>query len=190
MAITFNFKTGQLRGLIFGTEGPLSDLFECLDHISPLPYGPFIIPTVALELQAKCFNDTIRTCQNQIHEIEYLTGMRQFNHAHESIGRTTQDWESLDLIDITRNLSGFLSRFAHLTLQAETGAYLVHQLQLSTNLLTTKLQTHKAQQGKIDDQHAIQSQLADTESWYLGIQARCRYLTERTRAQVQTVRST
>ena len=189
MALTFNLEIGQVRVLIFGPEGPLSDLIDCLDHMSPLPYGPLIIPTVALELQAKAFNDTIKTCHNQIHEIEYLTGMRQFNHPHEFNERTTHDWKSLDLIGVTRDLSGFLSRFAHLKMQAEIGAYLIHQLRLSAERLIAKLQSRKEQQTRIDDQHAILSQLADTESWYLGIQARCRYLAERTQAQVQTVHS-
>ncbi|KAL8815130.1 MAG: hypothetical protein Q9191_008490, partial [Dirinaria sp. TL-2023a] len=183
MALTFNFKTGQIRALIFAPEGLLSELFDYLDYMSPLPYGPLIVPAVALELQVKGLNDTIKICQNQIHKIEYLTGMRQFNHPHELDERTTQDWKSLNLIDVTRDLSGFLSRFAHLKLQAETGAHLVHQLYSSAELLIAKLQSRKERQTRIDNQHAILSQLEDTKSWYLGIQARCRYLAERTQAQ-------
>lgn len=173
--------------MIFGTEEPLSELFDCLDYISPLPFGPIIIPTIALELQVKSFNETIKNCQNQIHDIEYLTGMRQFNHPYECNEIKTHDWTSLDLIDITRNLSGFLSRFAHLKLQAQTGAYLIHQMQLSVNFLRTELERRKDEETKISNQDDVLSRLEDNGSWYLGIQARCRYLSERTQAQVQTV---
>ena len=175
--------------MIFGTKGPLSDLFDYLDYISPLPFGPLIIPTIALELQVEGFNETIKSCQVQIHDIENKTGMRQYNYAYECNGLETQDWRSLDLIDITRNLSGFLSRFAFLKLQAETAAYLVHQMQLSAEILKTELERSQEAKSKIDSQHDIQSKLEDLGNWYRGIQARCCYLTERTQAQVQTVRS-
>ncbi len=174
--------------MIFGTEGPLSELFDCLDHISPLPFGPLIIPTIALELQVKGFNETTKSCQNQIHDIEYLTGMRQFDLSYECNKTKTQDWKSLDLIDVTRNLSSFLSRFAHLKLQAQTGAYLVHQMQLSAKFLKAELERRKDEESKVNNQDDILSTLEDNASWYLGIETRCRYLTERTQAQVQTVR--
>ena len=188
IALTFGFKTGKVRALIFGTEGPLSELFDYLHYISPLPFGPMTIPTIALELQAKRFNETIQTCHNQIHDIENLTGMRQFNHPYECNQSQMQDWKSLDLIDVTRNLSSFLSRFAHLNLQAETGAYLVHQMQLSAEFLRAELERMKEEKSKIDDQNDVLSKLEDNGSWYVGIQARCRYLTQRTQAQTQTVR--
>ena len=187
IALTFSFKTGKVRALIFGVEEPVSELFDYLEHLSPLPFGPMTIPTIALELQVKRFNDTIKTCHRQIHDIENLTGMRQFNHAHEGDDAQMQDWKSLDLIDVTRNLSGFLSRFAHLNLQAETGAYLVHQMQLSAEFLKAELERMREEKSKIDNQLDIISKLEDNMSWYVGIQARCRYLTERTQAQTQTV---
>ena len=187
IALTFSFTTGKVRALIFGVEGPVSELFDYLEYLSPLPFGPMIIPTIALELQLKRFNDTIKTCQNQIHDIENLTGMRQFNHSHEGDDAQMHDWKCLDLIDVTRSLSGFLSRFAHLNLQAETGAYLVHQMQLSTEFFKAELERMKEEKSKIDNQHEITSKLEDNKSWYVGIQARCRYLTERTQAQTQTV---
>ena len=147
-----------------------------------------IIPTIALELQVKRFNDTIKTCHNDIHDIENLTGMRQFNHPYEGNQTQMQDWKSLDLIDVTRNLSGFLSRFAHLQLQAETGAYLVHQMQLSAEFLIAELEKMKEEKSKIDSQHDILSKLEDIESWFVGIQGLCHYLTHRTQAQTSTVR--
>lgn len=145
------------------------------------------IPTIALELHVKKFSEIIKTCQNQIHHIENLTGMRQYHHAYERSETQMQDWKSLDLIDITRNLSGFLTRFAHMNAQAETGTYLVHQLQLSTDFLRTNLERMKEEKSKIDDQHDVLSKLEDIDSWYAGIQSRCRYLTQRTQAQTQTV---
>lgn len=93
----------------------------------------------------------------------------------------------MDLIDVTRSLSSFLSRFAHLKLQAQTGAYLIHQMQLSAKVLKAELERRKVKESKVKDQDDILSTLEDNGSWYLGIQARCRYLTERTQAQVQTV---
>ena len=187
IALTFNFETGTVRALIFGTEGPLSKLFDYLAYLSPLPFGPMTIPTIALELQVKRFNETIKTCHEQIHKIENLTGMRQFNHAYEGDGSQMQDWKSLDLIDVTRSLSSFLSRFAHLNLQAETGAYLVHQMQLSAESFKAQLERMREEKRKIDNQLEILSKLEDNRSWYVGIQARCRYLTQRTQAQTQTV---
>lgn len=146
-----------------------------------------MIPTIALELHVKGINETITNYQNQIHDIEYLTGMRQFDLSYECNKMKTQDWKSLDLIDVTRNLSSFLSRFAHLNLQAQTGAYLVHQMQRSAEFLKAELERRKDDGSKVKDQDDILSTLEDNGSWYLGIQARCRYLIERTQAQVQTV---
>ena len=188
MALTFDHQTGKVRALIFGTKEPLSDLFDYLRSLSPLPFGPMTIPTIALELQVKRFNDVIKTCENDIYKIEIKTGMRQFNHPHEVKESQMEDRKSLDLIDVTRNLSSFLSRFAHLKMQAETGAYLVHQLQLSVEFLIAELEKMKEEKSKIDSQHHILSKLEDIGSWFVGIQALCCYLTQRTEAKTQTVR--
>lgn len=151
--------------------------------MSPQPVGPMVFPAVALELQAQWFNTTIKSCQDRVHSIETATGMRQFNYSHEKGQESSQDWKSLDLVSITRDLSSFLSRFAFLKLQAETGAYLVQQMAQSTKSLI-----HTDLSGSfIGDQYDIRSKLEHIESWYLGIAARCRYLTERTAAQSQTV---
>ena len=190
ITLTFSFKTGKVLGLIFGTEESLSELFDYLDCISPLPFGPTIIPTAALELQAKRFNENIKSCHDQIFEIETLTGMRQFNHAHELNAARTLDWKTLNLIDITRNLSGLLSRLAHLKLQAETGGYLIQQIQLCAEFLRVELERKKVEKSKVDSQLACLSKLNHNRSWYIGLDARCRYLTERTQAQIQTVRPT
>ena len=188
IALTFDLQTGKVRALIFSTKEPLSDLFNYLKSLSPLPFGPMIIPTIALELQVTRFNETIKTCHDEIHDIEKETGMRQNNHPHEVKESQMEDRKSLDLIDVTRNLSGFLSRFAHLKMQAETGAYLVHQMQLSVEFLIAELEKMKEEKSKIDSQHDILSKLEEIESWFVGIQALCRYLTRRTKAQTQTVR--
>ena len=167
----------------------MSDLFNYLESLSPLPFGPMTIPTIALELQVKRFNETIKTCHNDIHNIENLTGMRQINHPHEGKESQMQEWKSLkDLINVTRNLSSFLSRFGHLKMQAETGAYLVHQMQLSAEFLTAEIEKIKGEKSKIDSQHDILSKLEDIRCWFVGIQALCGYLTERTEAQTQAVR--
>lgn len=187
MAITFDLERGLVRILIFGTEESILELLDSLDQMSPLLYGPFIIPAVALEFQAKRFGDTIGVCHRQIHDIEYLTGMRQINHPDECSENTLRDWKKLDLIGVTRDLSSFLSRFAHLKLQADTGAYLLQQIHGSVELLRATLQRRVEHQRNIEDQNIIISQLVNTESWYLGIQARLRYLTERSQAQVQIV---
>lgn len=146
------------------------------------------IPTIALELQIQRFNDVIKTCQNSIYNIETETGMRQFNHPHEGNETQMQNWKSLDLIDITRKLSGFLSRFGHLDMQVETGAYLIHQMQLSAEFLIAELEKMKEGKSKIDSQHDILSKLEEIERRFVGTQACCRYLTRRTDAQTQTVR--
>lgn len=187
IALTFEFTTGKVRALIFGIEAPVLELFDYLDRISPLPFGPTIIPALALELQLQRYNITIKSCQSQIYHIENLTGMRQFNHAFEYNGAEIQDWKDLDLIDITRNLSGFLRRFAFLRSQLETEADLVCQMRLSTEFLRTELERRKEDQNKIDDQDRLLSKFDNNGSWYLGLRACCNYLTERTQAQVQTV---
>jgi hypothetical protein len=152
----------------------------------PLPYGPMVIPAVAMEVQAQRFNIVIKDCHDYIHSIEATTRMRQFNYPHEKRGMSPQDWRSLDLISITRDLSSFLSRFAFLQLQAETGTYLLEQMARTTELLIENL--GKNQTGSfIHDQYEIISKLEDIQSWYLGISARCRYLMERITAQSQTV---
>ena len=154
--------------------------------MSSQPYGPMVVPTVAMELQAHWFNATIKKCQDGIHAIETATGMRQFNYSHERGDKSPQDWKSLDLIATTRDLSSFLSRFAFLKLQAETGAYLVQQMTQTTESLIEKL-CEDQPASHTDDQYDIILKLQHVRSWYLGIAARCQYLTERTAAQSQTV---
>ncbi|KAI0180526.1 hypothetical protein GGR52DRAFT_531722 [Hypoxylon sp. FL1284] len=188
IALTFHTRTGKSRALIFGAESwVVSELFRSLNSMSALPYGPMVIPAAAMELQAQWFNKTIKSCQDRIHSIEVTTGMRQFNFPYETNGARTQDWESLDLVSITRDLSSFLSRFAFLKLQAETGAYLLKQMAQTTELLVENSIKDEGHGFDIDGQHDIISKLHEIQSWYLGMAARCRYLTERTTAQSQTV---
>jgi hypothetical protein len=144
------------------------------------------VPAMAMELQAQGFSLTIKNCQDRIHSIETATGMRQFNYPHEGKGTSAQDWRSLDLISITRDLSSFLSRFAFLKMQAETGAYLVQQMARTTELLI-EMMDKDHMPFDTDNQYKIISKLEHIQSWYLGIAARCRYLSERTNAQSQTV---
>ncbi|KAK6609662.1 hypothetical protein H4I96_03593 [Botrytis cinerea] len=186
IAVSFNLRTGKTGILIFGVE-PLSvsELFAHLRSILPQAYGPMTVPAVAMELQAQSFSLTIKKCHESIHSIETATGMRQFNYPHERKSTSTQDWKSLDLISITRELSSFLSRFAFLKMQAETGAYLVKQMAETTELLIERMDKDRIQFGT-DDQYDIISKLEHIQSWYLGIAARCRYLSERTNAQSQT----
>ncbi len=186
VAITFHVRTGKTRVLLFGLETELlSELFAYLGAMSPLPYGPMVIPAATMELQAQRFNRTVQGCHDSIYNIEAATGMRQFNYSFEQRG-SRQDWKSLDLISITRELSSFLSRFAFLKLQAETGVYLIQQMAQTTQSLIERLD-HDATRSHRNDQHRIASKLGDMQSWYLGIAARCRYLHERTTAQTQTV---
>ncbi|KAM0125000.1 hypothetical protein ACHAO1_010818 [Botrytis cinerea] len=187
IAVSFNLRTGKTGILIFGVE-PLSvsELFAHLRSILPQAYGPMTVPVVAMELQAQSFSLTIKNCHESIHSIETSTGMRQFNYPHERNSTSTQDWKSLDLISITRELSSFLSRFAFLKMQAETGAYLVQQMAGTTEILIEKMDKDRIL-FDTDDQYDIISKLEHIQSWYLGIAARCRYLSERTNAQSQTV---
>lgn len=187
--MTFDFGTGKTRVLIFGVEtSSLSELFAYLRSMSYQARGPMVVPLVAMELQAQSVTMTVKNCQDRIHVIETATGMRQFNFPHERKGASTQDWKSLDLVSVTRDLSSFMSRFAFIKMQAETGAYLVQQMARTTKSLIKRI--GKGQIGlEADDQRDIISKLEHIESWYLGIAARCRYLSERTTAQSQTVRS-
>ncbi|KAI1176508.1 hypothetical protein F4777DRAFT_587921 [Nemania sp. FL0916] len=187
MALTFNIKSGRTRVLLFGAEtGLLLELFEYLNSMSPQPYGPMVTATIVLELQAQRLTMTLQDCHNSIYSIETSTGMRQFNYAHERGDISHQDWKNLDLISITRDLSSFLTRFAFIKLQAETGTYLVQQMAETTRLLISQIGKDQPS-SHIDDQHAIILKLKHIRNWYLGIEARCRYLTERTAAQTQTV---
>lgn len=187
IAVSFNLRTGKTGILIFGVE-PLSasELFAHLQSILPQAYGPMTVPAVAMELQAQSFSLTIKNCHESIHSIETATGMRQFNYPHERKSTSTQDWRSLDLIAITRELSSFLSRFAFLKMQAETGAYLIQQMAGTTKILIERMDKDRIL-FDTDDQYDIISKLEHIQSWYLGIAARCRYLSERTNAQSQTV---
>ena len=162
------------------------DLFAYMNTLSPLPYGPMFIPTVALELQARWFTETIKSCQDHIHKIETTTGMRQLEKSQDGTPDETQSWKNLDLISTTRDLSSLLSRFSFLKLQAETGAYLTKQMELSAASLLAELcsaQNHDL----IDSQTDTISKIIDLQDWYLGIMNRCKYLSERTAAQTQTV---
>jgi hypothetical protein len=143
IALSFSFRTSKLRALIFDIKGPLSELFNYLKHISPLSFEPIIISAAALKLQVEQFNEIIKSCQAQLHDIETLTEMRQFNHAFECNHTRTKNWRILNLIDLTRNLSSFLSRFAFLKLQAKIEAYLVRQMQLFVEFLKSELKRMK-----------------------------------------------
>lgn len=177
MAIKSDPRIGETRVLIFGADtSSLSELFACLSSIPPPSFTPMVIPTVALELQAQSLTRTIKTCQDRIYAIETATGMRQFNLSREGMTETLQDWKALNLVPIVRDLSSFLSRFAFIKMQAETGAYLVKQMTQTSEALTGNAA-----------QESTTLKLKHIESWYLGIAARCRYLSGRTAAQTQTV---
>ncbi|KAK3988827.1 putative Mg2+ transporter-like zinc transport protein [Cladorrhinum sp. PSN332] len=187
IAMAYGFQTRKTRVLIFGADSSsLSELFASLRSTSPQAYGPMAVSAAAMELQAQGFTMTITNYQGRIHAIETATGMRQFNFPHEGNGTDTQDWKSLDLISVTRDLSSFLSRFAFLKMQAETGAYLVQQMARTTESFTGRIDKSQTEL-ETENQRDIISKLEHIESWYLGIAARCRYLSERTTAQSQTV---
>jgi hypothetical protein len=151
-----------------------------------MPYGPMVIPTVALELQANWFSGTIKKLQDQIHDIETTTGMRRGHNQTEVEEIETEAWKRLDLISITRDLSSFLSRLAFLKLQAETGAYLVQQMGAASASLLESCSEVSSQSNLNSLSRNIQK-VEEIRSWFLGIGARCNYLSERTAAQTQTV---
>lgn len=151
-----------------------------------MPYGPMVIPTVALELQANWFSGTIKKMHDQIRDIEATTGMRRALNPTEDAEMETEAWKRLDLISITRDLSSFLSRLAFLKLQAETGAYLVQQMgAASTSLLESCKDV--SSQSNLNSLSGNVQKVEEIRSWLFGIGARCNYLSERTAAQTQTV---
>ncbi|KAI0458931.1 hypothetical protein F5B21DRAFT_527748 [Xylaria acuta] len=190
IALTFSSSTGKTRALIFGA-GPraVSNLFQFLACMPSHPYGPMVIPAVAMELQVQWFNDTIKSLQDHIHLIETSTGMRQIDFPHELKCASLQNWKSLDLISITRDLSSIISRIAFLKLQAETGVYLVDRMRKTTELLIEETEKNYGEEHSdmASDQGSVISKLEEVQSWYLGLAARCHYLTERAAAQNQTV---
>ena len=187
IALTFNIKTGRTCILIFGAQSwSLSELFTYLSSIPLLPFGPMFVPAVAMELQVKWFNETVNSCHSRIYNIETATGMRRFDNPQNGHPAEIQDWKRIDLIDITRDINSLLSRVAFLKLQSETSVYLIQQIQISVNSFKTRLEKGH-DQFNIGGQDDIISKLEHLQSWYLGIMARLRYLTERIKAQVQTV---
>ncbi|KAI0380583.1 hypothetical protein F5Y04DRAFT_289290 [Hypomontagnella monticulosa] len=187
IGLTFDIRTGKCRVLLFGAEAKaVSELFQRLNSMSPGSCGPMEIPAIAMELQARGFTATIKNCQNRVHSIEIATGMRQFNFSFEKRGTSPEDWKTLDLISITRDLSSFLSRFAFLKLQAETGVYLIERMTRTTEVLIERI---RGEEHRVDTNGLYNtiSKFDEIRSWYLGMAARCRYLIERTTAQSQTV---
>ncbi|KAI1740910.1 hypothetical protein F4680DRAFT_465106 [Xylaria scruposa] len=182
IASTFNIKTGKNRILIFGAEsGFLIKLFKHAGSVSCRPYWPILVPILAMELQAHWFTGTLKKCHDSVHAIEERTGMRQFNYSHEKRNSSPQNWKTLDLISITRDLSSLLSRIAFLEMQAETSAYLLQQISQTTESIVEKLDLDGC---SIDDPYP---KLEDVRNRYLGLASRCRYLAKRTNAQAQTV---
>ena len=151
-----------------------------------MPYGPMVIPKIALELQANWFSGTIKKLQNQIHDIEVTTGMRRDHNRTEVAETETKAQKSLYLISITRDLSSFLSRLAFLKLQAETGAYLVQQMGAASKSLLESCSDISSQFNINSLSQNIQK-VEETRSSFLRIGARCNYLSKRTAAQTQTV---
>lgn len=180
IALSFSFRTNKLRVLIFDIKESLSELFDYLKHISSLSFESIIISATALKLQIERFNEIIKSCQTQLYDIETLIEMRQFNHTFECNHTRTKNWRILNLIDVTRNLSSFLSRFAFLKLQAKIEVDLVRQMQLFVEFLKSELKRMKEAKSKIDNQRDILFKLEQSVSWYLDIQTRCRYFIERT----------
>lgn len=92
IAMTFSFKTGKTRILIFRVETLLlSELFVYLRSISPQVHKPKVVVVIAIELQAQGLSFTIKNCQDRIHAIETATGTRQFNFPYKRKGTSTQD---------------------------------------------------------------------------------------------------
>lgn len=191
MAVTCSLSTGKTRILIFGAHpSSVLELFVYLRSVPTERYSPMMVPALAMEIQAQSFSTTLNQCQDGIRNIEKTTGMRQFNHPHERNTTSTQHWKELDLIAITRDLSGFLSRFAFLKMQAETGAYLVEQMIRTMDTLIERGGRSRVESDTCENHNMLVApKLEHIQSWYLGIAARCRYLSERTSAQSQTVSS-
>jgi hypothetical protein len=189
MAITFCEATGQSRILIIGVDKPfLLELYSHVEKMSQMAW-PLGVPAIAMELQARALTASVQSCQDRIRSIETLTGMRQSIHPHErnDAGARDQDWKSLDLVDITRDLSSLLSRSAFIRMQADTGAYLLRQMARTLEAWPGRsVEVHS--QDMSGHQYDLLSKLRHIESWLLGLDARCRYLSERTAAQSQTVR--
>jgi hypothetical protein len=161
-------------------------LFACLSSVSLLLHGPMFVPAVALELQARWFNETVSSCHSRVYDIETTTGMRRFESSQNNQRPEIQDWKAIDLIDITRDLNSLLTRVAFLRLQCETGVSFTQQMQVSIDSLKSVLQISQAQYA-IETQDDTISKLEHLHSWYSGMIARLRYLTERIEGQIHTV---
>lgn len=164
----------------------ITEMFTFLGSLSPMPYGPMVVPTIALELQARWFSSTIKKMQDRIHDIETTTGMRRDSYQTENAEPEVHSWKKLDLIAITRDLSSLLSRFAFLKLQAQTGAYLIQQMGAASASLSESCRDGHSRFKLASLSENIQ-RAEDIRGWFLGIEARCNYLSERTAAQTQTV---
>ncbi|KAJ3567048.1 hypothetical protein NPX13_g6906 [Xylaria arbuscula] len=183
IALTFNVKSGKSRALIFGADyGLLTGLFECMGGISTRRYWPMLIPILAMEVQVHSFNRGLMVCHDGIYSIESRTGMRRFDYSLEN--SSPQDWKTLDLISITRDLSSFLSIAAFLEMQAETSAYLMQQIAQTTESIT---EVSASDERYIDHLYEVSPRLENARNLYLGLASRCRYLTKRINAQAQTV---
>lgn len=188
MALNFDIVTGRTCILLLGIEAWfLTDLYNHLKSMAPLPYGPMTVPTVALELQAIWIHENIMKLTDQIYAIEATTGMRQFKQQPIENEPRGETWKSIDLISITRDLSSLLSRLAFFKLQAESGLSRIQQTKSGTEVLIAMLKK-KRECSRIKDQYRVVSKLEDLRNWYFGIKVRGSYLSERATAQTQTVR--
>ena len=183
LALAYNEETGFLQGLLNGMQaGEIQMLLKCLKESSQELSDPMLLPIFLLELKVHYFAVLLEKRAAGIEEIEYTTGMR---HGFSSNPRRNpvKDAErerllkDLDFDQITQKLTGLTGTlsFCHMTFSSSLRA-----LEVVTAVRARFLAGHRTL-GEVDTRITYLRELI------VGSQALGGVLSDRTKAQVQTV---
>ncbi len=183
LALAYNEATGVLHGLLNGMQaGEIQMLLQCLQESSQELSDHMLLPIFLLELKVHYFAVLLEKRAAGIEEIEYMTGMRHgfsSNPRRNPVKDTERErlLKDLDFDQITQKLTGLTGTlsFCHMTFTSSLRA-----LEAVTTVRIRLLAGHRTLRE-------VDTRITYLRELIVGSQALGGVLSDRTKAQVQTV---
>ncbi|KIW19609.1 hypothetical protein PV08_00182 [Exophiala spinifera] len=187
LGLAYNEKTGVLHGILNGMQNDeIALLLDCLQKTGRGDFDSMLLPIFLLELKVHYFAVLLEKRARGIEKIEYMTGMRHgFSSDPKRNMSIVKDVErerilrELDFDEITRKLTGLTGTLSFCDMTFCSSLRALHKV----DNIRSRINPQREPRGDVEIRVSYLRELI------VGSQALGAVLTDRTKAQVQTVYS-
>jgi hypothetical protein len=184
LALTYHIKTHVTCGLLGGLRLGADVSFILASH--ELVGLPMFLPALFVELKSHSTNSHVHSCALKLRSVEQTTEIRR-DDVLSNLGKTRTDFANLDLDGITRELTSVSSKLAHCNYSCQLHLPMLDFFDEINQWAVKKVSNERGEDLAKAEQVAL-ARTAYLRNWLKVISIRTKYLSQRAKAQVQTVR--